>query len=302
MSPSIHPREAVGSWPWSVGRLTAAVCIAVAMVLLMGCGCGVIPKAQKGGSARTGTDKNGAVIHELKQGENAGAPTTQTTERTEKITVPVPAGSVVTTDQHGWTRMGNGTSGTNGTNASRVRAGQANSKNITTTKKADAGQPAGDATASFLTLAGPSLLTIERTERTGTTLGAAQKDSARELGVRIAGMRPVMWFGIACLLGGGVLAYFGWWTKAVIAWVIGGAAILLATILPGHELWFIGGGVAIMVISFPLILHAYNAGRLDPYLPSALDKNPQTAWKDIPYRQPAANSQSPIADSQGGVK
>jgi len=76
---------------------------------------------------------------------------------------------------------------------------------------------------------------MEREEtRTGTELGAAQKDTARELGAKLSSLKGIVWVGVALFLFGlASLVYPP--LKAVIGSVTTSAAILL-------------GGVALMVL------------------------------------------------------
>ena len=48
--------------------------------------------------------------------------------------------------------------------------------------------------------------------------------------------------------------------------------IVLAQILPGHEWLILAGGVVVAALGVLVVFYAYNSGRLDPYLPDALDK------------------------------
>src|SRR5206468_2925106 len=66
-------------------------------------------------------------------------------------------------------------------------------------------------------------------DRTETSIGAAQTDTAREWAAKAASMQPVMWAGLIMLtIVAGLLAYFGWWTKAALAVGVGLGMIVLA--------------------------------------------------------------------------
>ena len=81
----------------------------------------------------------------------------------------------------------------------------------------------------------PVPIRVTANDRTETAIGAAQKDTARELVAKAASLQPVMWAGIAmATVVAGVLAYFGWWTKAALAFAIGTAMIAVASVLPAH--------------------------------------------------------------------
>lgn len=92
------------------------------------------------------------------------------------------------------------------------------------------------------------------TEELDTVIGAAQKDVAREVGAKLASLRPVMWVGILIFLFGA--ASFVWppfkllvggsvTTSAVIA-TAGLAMIVLPTLIVGNELLIlsVGAGAA----------------------------------------------------------
>ena len=95
-------------------------------------------------------------------------------------------------------------------------------------------------------------------DRSETSIGAAQKDLARELAARAASVQPVMWAGIAMMtLVAGVLIYFGWWTKAALAVVVGLGMVVLAATLPNHGTPILLGGIAVFAMAALLVLYAY---------------------------------------------
>jgi hypothetical protein len=88
---------------------------------------------------------------------------------------------------------------------------------------------------------GPALLREQVTERSSTITGAAQKDTARELGAKLAAMQPVMWVGALLVpIGIGVgwlVAKRGWLINGVILGLAiagsGAAMVAIAVWLPG---------------------------------------------------------------------
>ena len=89
----------------------------------------------------------------------------------------------------------------------------------------------------------PSLLTEREEVRARTELGAAQKDTARELGARLSSLKSTVWVGIALFVFG--LASFAWPPLKLIigsvttsaAITLGGIALItLPTLVVGHEL------------------------------------------------------------------
>ena len=95
---------------------------------------------------------------------------------------------------------------------------------------------------------------IEREEtRAKTELGAAQKDTARELGAKLASLKGIVWVGVVMFLFGIASIFYpplklligSVTTSAAIA--VGGLALMvLPTLIVGNELLIIGGvGVAV---------------------------------------------------------
>jgi hypothetical protein len=103
-----------------------------------------------------------------------------------------------------------------------------------------------------------SMAVIEREEtRAKTELGAAQKDTARELGAKLASLKGVVWLGAALFLFGlGTLFYPP--LKVVIGSVTTGAAIcagglalmVLPSLVVGNELWILAGVAAAVGLWF----------------------------------------------------
>ncbi len=105
---------------------------------------------------------------------------------------------------------------------------------------------------------------VSPSDRTETTIGAAQKDTARELAAKAASIQPVMWAGILMMtVVAGALAYFGWWTKAGVAVAVGLAMIVLAGTLPAHGTLILLAGLGVFALAALLVLYAYSKGQLD---------------------------------------
>jgi hypothetical protein len=95
---------------------------------------------------------------------------------------------------------------------------------------------------------------IEREEtRAKTELGAAQKDTARELGAKLASLKGIVWVGVA-MFAFGLASIFYPPLKLIVGSVttsaaitIGGLALMvLPTLIVGNELLILGGvGVAV---------------------------------------------------------
>lgn len=98
------------------------------------------------------------------------------------------------------------------------------------------------------------MFVVEREEtRAKTELGAAQKDTAREIGAKLASLKGIVWVGVALFVFGLASIFYpplklligSVTTSAAIA--IGGLALMvLPTLIVGNELLIIGGvGVAV---------------------------------------------------------
>jgi hypothetical protein len=98
------------------------------------------------------------------------------------------------------------------------------------------------------------------TERVTTRLGSAQKDTARELGVKLANLRGVLWVGLALLIGGPILGWkLGWFLNGCIAGGVGLLLVIFATVLPGNEAWL--GLLGLLLI--PVVAYVYYKSRHD---------------------------------------
>ena len=194
------------------------------------CGC-TGTKPLKGGRAFTARTPAGGVSQVLLQGENPSQVTKQDQETVRVRTYTLPAGS-------------------------RILQSQAPPAHPSTTNY----QP-----STFAVLSAPTPI-IEREEsRAKTELGAAQKDTAREIGAKLSNLKGLVWVGLAMFVFG--IASFAWPPlKAIIGSVTTSAAITLGgvalMILPalvvGHELLILGG-VAVAVGAWFL---AHRHGRL----------------------------------------
>lgn len=105
-------------------------------------------------------------------------------------------------------------------------------------------------------------------ERATTQTGAAQKDTARELGARMANMRGVMWVGVLLLVGGPLVGWkLGWLTNGLIAGATGLGLIILAQVLPGNEAWLGLAGLGLMPLVAFVYYRAHHDARATPPSP-----------------------------------
>ena len=95
---------------------------------------------------------------------------------------------------------------------------------------------------------------IEREEiRARTELGAAQKDTARELGAKLSSLKGIVWvgvglfvFGLASLVWPPLKAIIGSVTTSAALMLGGVALVVLPTLVVGNELLILGGvGLAV---------------------------------------------------------
>jgi len=111
---------------------------------------------------------------------------------------------------------------------------------------------------------------VEREEtRAKTELGAAQKDTARELGAKLGSLKGIVWLGLALFVFGVVSLFYpplkliiGSVTTSVAITVGGLALMVLPTLIVGNELLILGG-VALAVGGWFL---AHRHGRLQGFV------------------------------------
>jgi len=227
---SLSPSE-----PWrpaAVDYLSRFVCAGLALALLA-TGCAG-PRPLRGGKAVTTRKPAGAIEQTLIQGENPSQATKQDQESVKVRTYTVPAGSRMEQSQ---IREGE-----------RPREPKTPSRSAQTRVREDALPPGSQQPATAFVLSAP-MPVVEREEtRARTELGAAQKDTARDLGARLASLKGVVWVGIGLAVFG--LASLVWPPLKVIigsvttsaALMLGGVALMvLPSLIVGNELLILGG-------------------------------------------------------------
>jgi len=179
--------------------------ILVACLLALG-GCLMAPL--KGGKASTVSKNTQGIEQTVVQSENPAAVSKQDQETVRTKSYTVPAGSRL----------------------------------VETRVAADAsGAPVTNGTA--LIVSAPMVVTEHEETRAKTELGAAQKDTARELGAKLASLKGIVWVGAALFLFG-LASLFYPPLRAIIGSVTTSAAIIagglalmiLPTLVVGHEL------------------------------------------------------------------
>lgn len=112
---------------------------------------------------------------------------------------------------------------------------------------------------------------IEREEtRAKTELGAAQKDTARELGAKLSSLKGIVWVGVAMFLFGLASMFYpplkliiGSVTTSVAITAGGVALIFLPTLVVGNELWILAGVASAVGLWFFAHRHGTLRGQLD---------------------------------------
>jgi hypothetical protein len=215
--------------PAAVERLSSFLSAWLALALLA-TGCAG-SRPLKGGKAVTTHKPAGVIEQTLVQGENPSQATKQDQETVKVRTYTLPVGSQIEQSQVG------------------AAANQPASVSHDSQPSTLNSQPSSPA---FI-LSAP-MPVVEREEtHARTELGAAQKDTARELGARLSSLKGIVWVGVGLFVFGlASLVYPP--LKVVIASVTTSAALMLGglalmvlpSLIAGNELLILGG-VAVAV-------------------------------------------------------
>jgi len=228
--------------PGAVDHLARFLCAGFAVALLAS-GC-TGPRPLKGGRALTTHKPAGVIEQTLVQGENASQATKQAQETIKVRTYTLPAGSTLSAEcgmRYAESRISHADSGGRSAQSRKSQALNAGPERSTINY-----QP-----STTYTLSAP-MPVVEREEtRARTELGAAQKDTARELGAKLSSLKGIVWVGVGLfILGLASLVYPP--LKAVIgsvttsaAVMLGGVALMvLPSLIVGNELLILGGVAA----------------------------------------------------------
>jgi hypothetical protein len=228
--------------------LARFLCAGFALALLA-TGC-VGPRPLKGGRAVMTRKPAGVIEQTLVQGENPSQATKQDQESIKVRTYTLPAGSRV--EQSSASALYDPQYERN----DLLSLSLSPSKGERVPKAGEgARQPStlNPQPSTAFVLSAP-MPVVEREEtRARTELGAAQKDTARELGAKLSSLKGIVWVGVGLFVFG--LASLVWPPlKAVIgsvttsaALMLGGVALMvLPTLVVGNELLILGGvGLAV---------------------------------------------------------
>src|SRR5215831_7428389 len=172
-------------------------CTILILSLLVLAGCSMAPL--KGGKASTVSKNTQGIEQTVVQSDNPAAASKQDQETVRTKSYTVPAGSRLVE-----TRVTADVSGAPITNA------------------------------SALVISAPMAVTEHEETRAKTELGAAQKDTARELSAKLASLKGIVWVGVAMFLFG-LASLFYPPLKVIVGSVTTSVAILV-------------GGIALMVL------------------------------------------------------
>ena len=196
--------------------------VALSLVATFIAGCSSTRPLRPGtATIKSSAPSNGAQFaSELKQPENPAQYAAQNFERTTETELPLPAGTKV-------------------------------QETVTRDERKPEAPPV--VKERTIVLSEPTIQKTRTVEKAGTTIGAAQKDTAHELGAKLSSLKGIVWVGVALFLFGiATLAYpplrviIGSVTTS-IAIIIGGLALMiLPTLIVGNELLILGG-VAVAV-------------------------------------------------------
>jgi hypothetical protein len=139
-------------------------------------------------------------------------------------------------------------------------------------------------TEKTIVLAQPTVQKTRVTEKAGTVLGAAQKDTAREIGAKLSSLKGVVWVGVGLFVFGLVSLFYpplkliiGSVTTSLAITAGGVALMILPSLIVGNELLILGG-VAVAVGGWFL---AHRHGQL---------RGTVEASKDATTAAPASNA------------
>ncbi len=206
---------------------------ALLLTVVLFSGCAIAPL--KGGHASTVSKSTQGIEQSVVQGDNPAQASRQNQETVRTKSYTVPTGSRLVE-----TRVSADTSGA----------------------------PATNATA--LVISAPMAVTEHEETRATTELGAAQKDTARELSAKLASLKGIVWVGVAMFLFGlasifypPLQAIIGSITTSVAIVAGGVALIVLPSLIVGNELLILGGVGAAVGVWFFAHRHGQLRGLVD---------------------------------------
>jgi len=212
-------------------KMVAPAAALLVMTLLFS-GCALAPL--KGGKATTSKSTQG-IEQSVTQGDNPAAASRQDQETVRTKSYTVPAGSRL----------------------------------VETRVLADAGgMPVTN--SQVMVVSAPMQVTEHEESRAKTELGAAQKDTARELSAKLASLKGIVWVGVMVFLFGLATMFYpplkliiGSITTSAAITVGGLALIVLPTVIVGNEMLIMGGVAAAVGLWFLAHRHGQLRGLVD---------------------------------------
>ena len=196
-------------------------------------GCTMAPL--KGGHGSTVNKPSGVIEQSVVQGDNPAQASRQNQETVRTKSYTVPTGSRLVE-----TRVSADTGGAPATNA------------------------------MALVISAPMAVTEHEETRATTELGAAQKDTARELSAKLASLKGIVWVGVAMFLFGLASIFYpplkliiGSVTTSVAILVGGIALMVLPSLIVGNELLILGCVGAAVGVWFFAHRHGQLRGLVD---------------------------------------
>ena len=205
--------------------------IIIILCLLALTGCTIAPL--KGGKATT-SQSGGRIEQSVVQSDNPAAVSKQDQETVRTKSYTVPAGSRL----------------------------------METRIVTEGGAPVTN--SQVLLISAPMPVTEHEETRAKSELGAAQKDTARELSAKLASLKGIVWVGVVVFLFGLATMFYpplkviiGSITTSAAITVGGLALIVLPTVIVGNELLIMGGVAAAVGLWFLAHRHGQLRGQVD---------------------------------------
>jgi hypothetical protein len=203
------------------------------LILVFITGCAMAPL--KGGKASTVSKNAQSIEQTVVQSDNPAQVSRQAQETVRTKSYTVPAGSKLVE-----THVVNDTGGAPVTNGMALIVGA------------------------------PMVVTEHEETRAKTELGAAQKDTARELSAKLASLKGIVWvgallflFGLATLFYPPLKLLIGSVTTSAAICVGGLALTILPSLIVGNELWILAGVAAAVGLWFLAHRHGQLRGLVD---------------------------------------
>ena len=217
--------------------------LCITLVAISLAGCSIAPL--KGGKATT-SQSAGRIEQAVVQSDNPAAVSKQDQETVRTKSYTVPAGS----------------------------------KLVETHVSADtSGAPTSNVTA--LVISAPMAVVEHEETRAKTELGAAQKDTARELSAKLASLKGIVWVGVALFLFGLASIFYpplkliiGSVTTSAAITVGGLALMVLPTLVVGNELLILLGVCAAVGVWFFAHRHGQLRGLVDAAKAAVVGEQP----------------------------